>query len=93
VTWGYPDKDYELIAVEEEVPAEDEDGRPLAHPDGSRSCGLSRRYPVLKGGATLKPDGVMYDRGAVMLLDVLRRQRDQIARLEARLAALEAKRG
>jgi hypothetical protein len=43
---------------------------------------------VLKRDAQLKPDGVQYDRLAVLLLDVLKRQEARIAALEARLAQL-----
>ena len=41
---------------------------------------------VLKPDATLKPDGVQYDRLVVLLLDVVKRQEARIAALEARLA-------
>jgi hypothetical protein len=40
---------------------------------------------VLKEHATLKPDGVQYDRLAVLLLDVVKRQEARLAVLEARL--------
>jgi hypothetical protein len=39
---------------------------------------------VLKDGAEIKPDGVMYDRLAVLLLDVIKRQEARIAALEKR---------
>jgi hypothetical protein len=44
---------------------------------------------VLKKGATLKPDGVQYDRLVVLLLDVVKRQEARIAALEGRLASAE----
>jgi hypothetical protein len=44
---------------------------------------------VLKKDATLKPDGVQYDRLVVLLLDVVKRQEERIAALEARLGRLE----
>lgn len=40
--------------------------------------------------APLRPEGVMYDRITVMLIDVVQRQQQTIAALEARVAALEA---
>lgn len=42
----------------------------------------------LKDDAELKPESVMYERIGVLLLDVVRRQRQQILVLEARIAAL-----
>jgi len=45
---------------------------------------------TLKEGAQLVPDGIQYDRIAVLLLDVVKRQQQTIEALEARLAALEA---
>jgi hypothetical protein len=43
----------------------------------------------LKTGAELAPDGVQYDRLTVLLLDVVKRQQQQIEALEAKVAALE----
>ena len=47
---------------------------------------------VLKPDATLKPDGVQYDRLVVLLLDVVKRQEARIAALEARLASADVAR-
>ena len=44
---------------------------------------------VLKEDATLKPDGVQYDRLAVLLLDVVKRQEARIAALEERLTSVQ----
>lgn len=45
--------------------------------------------PRLRADAQLRPDAVQYDRLGVLLIDVVRRQRDAIAALEGRLGALE----
>jgi hypothetical protein len=42
--------------------------------------------PVPAPGAKLIPDGVQYERRAVLLLDVVKRQEQRIAQLEAKLA-------
>jgi hypothetical protein len=47
---------------------------------------------LLKKDATLKPDGVQYDRLVVLLLDVVKRQEARIAALEGRLARDETAR-
>lgn len=44
----------------------------------------------LKTNPTRRPEGVNYDRIGVLLIDVVRRQRDKIESLEQRLSALEA---
>lgn len=44
---------------------------------------------ALRKGAQLAPDAVMYDRVAILLLDVVRAQREQLATQDARIAALE----
>lgn len=48
--------------------------------------------PVPREGAQKVPDAVQYDRLSVLLLDVVKRQRDCIGALEARIAALETAR-
>lgn len=45
---------------------------------------------ALRKGAQMAPDAVMYDRIAVLLLDVVRTQREQLATQDARIAMLEA---
>ena len=45
----------------------------------------------IKDGAVLVPDGVQYERLTVLLTSVVQRQQTQIAELEARLAAIEAR--
>lgn len=45
---------------------------------------------TLKAGAKRRPEGVNYDKLGVLLIDVVRRQRDKIESLEKRLSALEA---
>jgi hypothetical protein len=66
---GYRDEDW--LAVERQIEVA-----------GGQSHKIVER--VLKQGARLVPQGVAYDRLAVLLLDVVKRQ-------ETRLAALEAK--
>lgn len=89
VQWGYQDDDFDLVetvrveTIERKVETE-VDGRTVVEtvPHEIKTVSQER---VLKEGAQLKPDGVMYDRVAVLLLDVVKR-------LEARVAELEAAR-
>ncbi len=54
--------------------------------------GQTRTERVSKLGAVPGPDGVQYDRLAVLLLlDVVRRQRNAVAAVKARVAELGAK--
>ncbi|WIG51004.1 MAG: hypothetical protein OJF48_001921 [Afipia sp.] len=89
VQWGYQDDDFDLVetvrveTIEREVEM-DVDGKTVVEtvPHEIKTVSQER---VLKEGAQLKPDGVMYDRVAVLLLDVVKRQGKRIAALEARL--------
>lgn len=81
VTWGYRDdhwEEYEAAPAREEVRVgPDGEEEAIHHP-----ARMERR---LKEGAEKVPDGVAYERVGVMLLDVVRRQGDRIAALEARI--------
>lgn len=87
VHWGYQDDDFDIVererveTIERRVEME-VDGKTVIEtvPHEIRTVTHER---VLKEGVRLKPDGVMYDRVAVLLLDVVKR-------LEARVSALEA---
>ena len=60
-----------------------------AHP-GDEAAGIAPTERVMqqrvREGAVKVPDGVDYGRLTVMLLDVVRRQGERIAALEARMA-------
>lgn len=79
VHFGYQDDDYEIVEVEPEssFDIELENGETIT---AVKPAVTDRR---LKAGAVKKPDGIMYDRITVMLLDVVRRQGERIAALEA----------
>jgi hypothetical protein len=70
VTWTYPDDAYETVEETIEVDGEE----------------LTRVVTRLKPGAAKIPDGVQYDRLAVLLLDIVQRQQQQIATIESRVA-------
>lgn len=75
VHWSYAEEDYQDAEVEVEV---------LAEVDGEmRPVKQMRTERVLKDGAELRPDGVQYERLAVLLLA-------EVQALRARVAALEA---
>jgi hypothetical protein len=74
VHWAYADSDYEKVVVEAEE--RDEKGEVTKE---------ARTERQLKADAKLKPDGVQYDRLAVLLLDVVKRQQKTIESLKARL--------
>lgn len=88
VHYGYKQSDYEEVVVTEEVridessPAYDE-----ANPDKTVTVEKTERR--LKDGSVKAPNGVAYERLSVMLLDIIKRQSQQIEALEARVAALE----
>lgn len=88
VHYGYKQSDYEEVIVTEEVridensPEYDE-----ANPDKTETVERTERR--LKDGAVKAPNGVAYERLSVMLLDIIKRQSQQIEALEARVAALE----
>ncbi len=52
---------------------------------------MSTRH--LKPEAVLVPDGVQYERLAVLLIDVVRRLREQVDALEAQVAVVEGRSG
>ena len=67
VTWTYPADAYETVEETIEVDGEE----------------LTRVVTKLKQGAVKIPDGVQYDRLAVLLLDIAKRQEQRIAALES----------
>lgn len=76
VHWSYADEDYQDAEVEVEV---------LAEVDGEmRPVKQMRTERVLKDGAQLRPDGVQYERLAVLLLAEVQALRARVAALEAR---------
>lgn len=86
VQWGYQDDDFDMVERErvETIQRQVEttiDGKTVIEtvPHEIKTVTKER---VLKEGAELKPDGVMYERVAVLLLDVVKR-------LEARVSELE----
>lgn len=94
VAWGYRDEDLEDVPVmateETAVPTGviGPDGRALTRIETTEKVLQYERRP--KEGAVKVPDGVAYDRLAVLLLDVVRRQGQRLAALEAKVAALKA---
>jgi hypothetical protein len=70
VQWGYAPEDYDTEYDVSKTTEEDENGdlveREVKHP-----------RQVLKSGATMRPDGVMYDRLSVMLLAELKKLRQE----------------
>jgi hypothetical protein len=77
VHWGYIDSDYDIIVTQEKSPGE----------NGIEM--LERRERRLKDDATLKPDGVQYERVSVLLLDVVRRMKEDLDAVKAELATLK----
>jgi len=75
VSWTWRPEDIEAVETVDDVPDTDENGATII-----RQERRVEHRPV--PGAARIPDGVMYDRLAVMLLDIVRRQ-------DARIAALE----
>ena len=98
VVWGYPDSDYEEIECCEEI--EHIDVAKIVEEDGTVTIEERPRIErhewterVLKEDAVMVPDGVMYDRVALVCLMAerhLSHQRDQrLTQIEERLASLE----
>jgi hypothetical protein len=79
VHWGYIPEDYEDVVVAEAVESE----------DGTTTPARTERR--VKVDATLKPDGVQYERLSVLLLDVVKRQQKSLQEAMVRIEALEAK--
>lgn len=78
VVWGYQDQHYEIVERVIEPLEEGEEPRTVTE-------------RVLKVDAEMVPDGVAYDRLPVLLLDIVRRQRDQLAAQAASMTALEVR--
>lgn len=76
VHWSYTESDYEEVVVEVEDFNEDGEANKKTHTERQ-----------LKAGVELKPDGVQYDRLTVILLDVVKRQQQEINALKARFDA------
>ncbi len=76
VHWSYIEDDYETVEVHNFVERENENGEV----ESVVEKGTERR---LKEGATLKPDGVQYERLAVLLLAETKSLRARVAALEA----------
>jgi len=75
VNYTHFDEDYEDVATDTYTDEE-----------GEEQTTVERR---LKEDAELRPQSVQYDRLSVMLLDVIKRQKEELAALTARVAALE----
>jgi hypothetical protein len=84
VHWSYPESEYDKfeINVKKERVIVDEHGNETTEPYTETI--VDRK---LKEDAQLAPDGVQYDRLTVMLLDVVKRQQQEIESLKARLDA------
>ena len=78
VHWGYREEDYEVVTVEEERYNDETEEVEIVE--------VGRRQ--LKEGATLKPEGVQYERLGVLLLSLVQRHEARIAELERKLAAV-----
>lgn len=76
VHWSYDEADFETVEHRTETPILvdtgllDEDGKPIMR-EGSEV--KTEQVRQLKAGATLRPDGVQYERIAVLMLERLRR--------------------
>lgn len=88
VHWGYQHDDFDMVDQERVEIVERKietivDGKTVFEtiPHELKTVFQER---VLKEGAKLKPDGVMYDRVAVLLLDVVKRLEARVAELEIR---------
>lgn len=89
VHWGFHDDQYEMVEIAPASPAIDaviEDGVEIEPAVPAMPARYERR---VKADEQMQPIGVQYERLSVLLLDIGRRQRDQLASIEARLAALE----
>lgn len=94
VHWTYPEEAYDavehkmpdVVVPEEVVTWDQETGKDRIEIHKKLVPGGTRVEHVLKPDAQKVPDGVMYDRLAVLLLDVIQRQERRIAALEARVA-------
>ncbi len=75
VHYGYSQDDYEEVEVDAEIQT-----------DNGVVLGKERKM-VLKANAVPQPDGVQYERIAVLLLDVVKKQEQRIKNLEAALLA------
>lgn len=81
VHWGYREEDYEVATVEEQ--------RYNEETEEVETVEVKRKQ--VKSGATLKPEGVQYDRIGVLALGLIQRHQQRIAELEDALVALEAR--
>lgn len=79
VHWSYPDEAFEDVQVERT--RVDSDGNEVTEMETERQ---------LKVGAQMIPDGVQYDRLTVLLLDLVKRQQEDIEQLKADVAALKS---
>jgi hypothetical protein len=93
VHYGYQEDAYELISVTEVVPLEDSDPR---REKGMETEKVITQKKQLKKDAKLVPNGIAYERLTVPLIDIAKRQKDQLAAqqeliddLLARVSALE----
>lgn len=84
VHYAYQEDQYETV---ETAPAKDA----VIDVDGNEvePASHAMRELRVKAGEEKRPDGVQYERLAVLLLDVAKRQDARIAEIEARLAAME----
>ena len=78
VHWGYDDADYDVVATHDPTLTEND------------AFGASRYERKLKVDAIKKPDGVQYERVSVLLLDVVRRMKEDMDTMKAEIAALKA---
>lgn len=97
VIYGYQDDQFDEVQVEveparEAVPAViDEATGKVVTPEQPAQPAQYTTEMRLRDGEQLRPDGVAYDRFVTHLLVLVKEQRDQIAALTNRVAALEAK--
>jgi hypothetical protein len=87
VHYGYQEDAYEFVEVTETVDLSPEDPR---IEEGIETEEVTRQQRQLKADAQKVPNGVAYERLVVPLLDIIKRQKNQIELIETRLAALEA---
>ena len=88
VHFGYQDDAYEFVEVNETVELPLDDPR---REQNVETENVTRNERRLKSDAQRVPNGVAYERLVVPLLDIIKRQKNQLEMIEARISALEAK--
>jgi len=87
VHYGYQEDAYEFVETTKTVDLRPDDPR---REGGIETEEVTRQTRQLKADAQKVPNGVAYERLVVPLLDIIKRQKNQLDSFEARLAALEA---